>query len=58
MFIADEFFLVYWQHEEGVSVVPKKAVVTAEPDHLDVGSVCEVRLGKEVYAGKVAAVGK
>ena len=58
LFIADEFFLVYWQHEEGVSVVPKKDIVTDESAVLDVGSVCKVRLGKEVYAGKVAAVGK
>ena len=58
LFIAEEFFLVYWPHEEGVSVVPGKPIVTAEPDDLDVGSDCEVRLGKEVYAGKVAAVGK
>ena len=58
LFIAEEFFLVYWQDEEGVSVVPRKVIVTAEPNDLDVGSDCKVHLGKKVYAGKVATVGK
>ena len=57
-FIAEEFFLVYWPDEEGVSVVPRKAIVIAQSDDVDVGSESQVRLGKDVYAGKIAAFGK
>ena len=37
-FIAEEFFLVYWPDEEGVSVVPRKAIVIAQLDDIDIGS--------------------
>ena len=49
---------MYWPDEEGVSVVPRKSIVIAEADDIAVGSESQVRLGKEVYAGKIAAFGK
>ena len=57
-FIAEEFFLVYWPDEEGVSVVPRKAVVITQSDDIDIGSDSQVCLGKDVYTGKIAAFGK
>ena len=47
-FIAEEFFLVYWPEEEGVSVVPRKAIVFAHSDDVDVGNDSQVCLGKDV----------
>ena len=56
--VSEEFLLVYWPNEEGVSVVSRNAIVMPGADNLVVDSECRVRVGKEVYAGKVAALGK
>ena len=33
-------------------------MVIAELDDIDVGNECQVRLGKDVYTGKIAAFGR
>ena len=49
------FFVVLWPLEAAVTVVPEQKMDSSEHT---VGEECTVKEGKNVYTGKVAAVGK
>ena len=54
LILVEQYLLVYWEDEDGVSVVVEDNVDHVAP----VGDRCSVKCGKSVYVGKVAAVGK
>ena len=49
------FYLVYWEHEEQVSIHPESEIVT---ETKAIGELCQVRFGKLLYEGKIACIGK
>ena len=61
MYTIGLFYVVYWQGEDSVTVLPEKKVRKASPDdgQLKQGSCCIVQEGHVVHThGKVAACGK
>ena len=49
------FYLVYWEHEDQVSIHPESEIVT---ETKTIGELCLVRFGKLVYEGKIACIGE
>lgn len=54
VFFLEQFILVYWPDEDCVSVVSEESVEGTN----DMGEPCAVKLGKKVYSGRTAAIGK
>lgn len=54
LILTEQYLLVYWEEEDGVSVVVEDQVDRVAP----VGESCSVKCGKSAYPGKIAAVGK
>ncbi len=50
------FSLVYWPKEDSVTVVGKNSIVS--PTVVTVGCDVQVRFGKHICPGKIAAIGK
>ena len=48
---------MYWIEEGGVSTVYRDNLTSPTSD-VDIGSLCNVKLGKKVYPGEIAACGK
>ena len=55
---VERYFLIYWEEEECVNVVPANSIVKPSPNEAAVGSICQVKVARSVYRGKVAATGK
>jgi len=56
---VERYFLIYWEEEECVNVVPVNSIVKPPPNEAAVGSICQVKIAWSVYrGGKVAAIGK
>ena len=51
-------FLVFWLEESAVSVVNACKITDPEPDSLQLQQDCKVKVGRNIYSGKVAAIGK
>ena len=51
-------FLVFWPEESAVSVVNACKITDPEPDSLQLQQDCKVKVGRNIYSGKVAAIGK
>lgn len=51
----NEFYLIYFDTDETVSVVNKKAIV--EEKCLEVGDYCQVKVKKQVFKGRVVSYG-
>ena len=49
---------MYWPDESSVTVVQGDSIVSPEPNRIETGVVCSVKIGKKCWPGKVAAVGK
>ena len=49
---------MFWPVEESVSVVCGDDVVSPQLSALDIGATCDVKVGKKLWKGKVAAIGK
>lgn len=47
--------LVYWEEEMSTSVHSQCELIDIQ--HLEEKALCKVRFGKEVYEGKIAAIG-
>ena len=51
----ETYFLVLWENDQAVSVVERKKIIS--PDKPNAGNICEVKQGKQVYTGRLAATG-
>ena len=51
-------FLVFWPEESAVSVVNACKITDPEPESLQLQQDCKVKVGRNIYSGKVAAIGK
>ena len=51
-------FLIYWPEESAVSVVNSCKIIDPEPDSLQLQQDCKVKVGRTIYSGRVAAIGK
>ena len=49
---------MFWQEENATSVVNACNITDPEPNGLQVQEDCRVKVGKSIYAGVVAAIGK
>ena len=55
MVLYINYLLIYWPSEDSVTAVPSKSIV--EPS-LRVGEYCKVKYARNVYDGRVIAIGK
>ena len=55
---VERYFLIYWEEEECMNVVPANSIVKPPANEAAVGSICQVKVAGSVYRGKVAAIGK
>ena len=55
---AGQYVLVFWPEESSISVVSEKEIVSPELHKIESGVDCRVKIGKNVWPGKVAAIGK
>ena len=51
-------FLIFWPEESAVSVVNARKITDPEPDSLQLQQDCKVKVGRNIYSGRVAAIGK
>ena len=51
-------FLVFWPEESAISVVNACKITDPGPDSLQLQQDCKVKVGRNLYSGKVAAIGK
>ena len=54
--LAMIFYLVYWEHEEQVSIHPESEILATQTKVI--GEVCQVQFGKLTYEGKIACIGE
>ena len=52
--LLGRYVMVYWTDEDSVSVVDEDRVDEVR----DIGEMCDVKCGKSIYNGKIAAIGK
>ena len=51
-------FLIVWPEESAISVVNACKITDPEPDSLQLQQDCNVKVGRTIYSGRVAAIGK
>ena len=55
-FVKGQAFL--WPEESAVTVISANKITDPEPDSLQLQQDCSVKVGRSVYSGKVAPIGK
>ena len=53
-----QYVLVFWPEESSISVVSEEDIVSPQLHKIESGVDCRVKVGRNVWPGKVAAVGK